>query len=150
MDKLDLSAWISIVALILVIPLGVASNLLTYRFSSFLERRKLIKTHKTRQQALQGYERVKAFHEGRRDKYPYYMLLVGTAVLLCIVAATIVIVAVVASPPLEIILMCFGFAVVFAMMSIVLLAGLYWTERQLERFDDYKKEFEQQWGPIDA
>jgi ABC-type transport system involved in cytochrome bd biosynthesis fused ATPase/permease subunit len=147
---MDFSAWVSITALILVIPLGVASNLLTYRFSSFLERRKLIKTHKTRQQALQGYERIKAFHEGRRDKYPYYMLLMGTAVLLCIVAATIVIVAAVVSPPFEIILIWCGFAVIFVMMSIVLLAGLYWTARQLERFDDYKKEFEKQWGPIDA
>jgi hypothetical protein len=128
-SKMDLSAWISIIALVLVIPLGVASNLLTYRFSSYLERRNLIKTHKTRQQALQGYERIKAFHEGRRDKYPYYMLLMGTAVLLCIVASTLAIVTVVVSPAFEIMLMCFGLTVIFVMLSVVLLAGLYWTER---------------------
>ena len=83
---MDLSAWISITALVLIVPLGIASNLLTLRFASFLERRKLIKTHKTRQQALQGYEHIKAFHEGRRDRYPYYMLLVGSSALLAIAA----------------------------------------------------------------
>jgi hypothetical protein len=74
---MDLSGWIGVIALILAVPLGVASHLLAIRFGSFLERRKLIKTHKTRQQAIQGYERIKAFHEGRMDKYPYYMLLMG-------------------------------------------------------------------------
>jgi hypothetical protein len=147
---MDLSGWIGVIALALAVPLGVASHLLAIRFTSFLERRKLIKTHKTRQQALQGYERIKAFHEGRRDKYPYYMLLMGAAVLLGIAASTVVIVTVVISPALEIILMCFGAAAILEMASVVLLAGLYATARQLERFDDYKKEFEKQWGPIDA
>ncbi|HEX3936564.1 MAG TPA: hypothetical protein VHX43_03585 [Xanthobacteraceae bacterium] len=101
MDKLDFSAWVSILALILAIPLGVASNLLAYRFSSFLERRKLIKTHKTRQQALQGYERIKAFHEGRRDRYPYYMLLMGSSFLIAIAAASIVVIILIISPKFE-------------------------------------------------
>jgi hypothetical protein len=147
---MDLSGWIGVIALVLAVPLGVASHLLAIRFGSFLERRKLIKTHKTRQQAIQGYERIKAFHEGRMDKYPYYMLLMGSAVLLCIVASTIAIVAVVVSPAFEIMFMCFGLAAIFVMLSIVLLAALYETARQLERFDDYKREFEKQWGPIDA
>jgi hypothetical protein len=147
---MDLSAWISITALVLVVPLGIASNLLTLRFASFLERRKLIKTHKTRQQALQGYEHIKAFHEGRRDRYPYYMLLVGSSALLAIAASTIVIVAVVISPAFENTLVCFGISAILVMMSVVLLVGLYETARQLERFDDYKKEFEKRWGPIDV
>jgi hypothetical protein len=34
-------------------------------------------------------------------------------------------------------------------MSVGFLMGLYETARQLERFDDYKKEFEERWGPLD-
>jgi hypothetical protein len=40
-------------------------------------------------------------------------------------------------------------AFVIAILSAVFLVGIYETARQLERFDDYKKEFEQRWGPID-
>jgi hypothetical protein len=68
----DLGFWMGITALALAIPLGIASNLLTSRLVAYLERRRLIKTHKTREQAIQTYKRIKAFHEGKRDKYPYY------------------------------------------------------------------------------
>ena len=146
---MDLSAWISIAAMVLVIPLGVASNLLTLRFVSFLERRKLIKTHKTREQALQGYKRIKAFHEGKRDRYPYYIVLMGSSALLAIAASTIGIVAVVISPPLENIMVCFGISAILVMVSVLLLVGISEIARQLARFDEYKKEFEKRWGPID-
>jgi hypothetical protein len=33
--------------------------------------------------------------------------------------------------------------------SLILLAAIYDTSRQIERFDDYKKEFEHRWGPVD-
>jgi hypothetical protein len=32
---------------------------------------------------------------------------------------------------------------------LLLLFGIYETARQIERFDDYKTEIEQRWGPID-
>jgi hypothetical protein len=98
----DLGFWMGITALALAIPLGIASNLLTSRLVAYLERRRLIKTHKTREQAIQTYKRIKAFHEGKRDKYPYYMLLVSLAVISAIAACTIVIAVLVSSPMFDV------------------------------------------------
>jgi len=142
---MDLGGWIGVIALVLAVPLGVASHLLAIRFTAFLERRKLIKTHKTRQQALQGYERIKAFHEGRRDRYPFYMLLMGSSVL-----TAIVIIIFIVSPKFENAVLWIAISVILMILSVVLLSGVYGIARQLERFDDYKKEFEKRWGPIDA
>ena len=148
--NVDIALWIGVASLVLAVPLGIASNLLTPRLISYLEKRKLIKTHKTRQQALQIYSRIRAFREGRRDKYPYYILLGSSAVLLAVAASTVVIVVFLISPSFEIAVFSFGVACVIALMSVGLLAGLYETARQLDRFDDYKKEFEDRWGPLDA
>jgi hypothetical protein len=35
-------------------------------------------------------------------------------------------------------------------MMLLLLIGIYETARHIERFDDYKTEIEQRWGPIDS
>src|SRR2546429_2579145 len=96
--NIDIALWIGVASLVLAVPLGIASNLLTPRLISYLEKRKLIKTHKTRQQALQIYSRIRAFREGRRDKYPYYILLGSSAVLLAVAASTVVIVVFLVSP----------------------------------------------------
>jgi ABC-type Co2+ transport system permease subunit len=145
----DLGFLMGITALVLAIPLGIASNLLTSRLVAYLEKRRLIKTHKTREQALHNYKRIKAFREGKRDKYPYYMLLVSLAVISAIVACTIVIAALVSSPTFEVTMILLSTAFLIAILSAVFLVGIYETARQLERFNDYKKEFEQRWGPID-
>ena len=145
----DLGFWMGITALALAIPLGIASNLLPSRLVAYLKRRRLIKTHKTREQAIQTYKRIKAFHEGKRDKYPYYMLLVSLAVISAIAACTIVIAVLVSSPMFDVTMILLFTAFVIAILSAVFLVGIYETARQLERFDDYKKEFEQRWGPID-
>jgi hypothetical protein len=34
----------------------------------------------------------------------------------------------------------------FAVISFVLVAGIYETARQIERFEDYEKEFKERWG----
>jgi hypothetical protein len=157
---MNIDRWIGIVGLIfgaLGIVVDVASPLFTPRLISYLEKRKLIKTHKTRQQALQIYNRIRAFREGRRDKYPFYVLLGSSAVLFAIAASTIIIVVLIVSPdfPSPVLLgfpytvLALLIAFVCSMMSIALLAGIYETARQLERFDDYKKEFEERWGPFD-
>jgi len=87
MEKDIIGLWVGIISLVLAIPLGIASNLLTTRLLSYLERRRLIKARKTRQQALQVYKRIRAFQEGRRDKYPFYILLASSAVL-CAIASS--------------------------------------------------------------
>src|SRR5690242_20558145 len=81
MDQLDVGAWVGIVALILSIPVGVMSHVLGHRFLIHLERRKLVKGDATRQQAIRTYNRIKSFHNRTRDRYPYYLLLAGSAVI---------------------------------------------------------------------
>ena len=145
---IDAGLAVAVIALVLAIPLGIASNLLTSRWISFLEKRKLIKTHKTRQQALLVYNRIRAFKEGRRDRYPFYLLLAALSVICAVAASTIVIVILLILPSFETVgtslVVAFGLAVI----SLALLLVLYETARQLERFDDYKKEFEARWGPL--
>ena len=40
-------------------------------------------------------------------------------------------------------------ALIAVLMPIACLAGIYEHARQIERFDDYKAEFERRWGPIE-
>jgi uncharacterized membrane protein len=46
----------------------------------------------------------------------------------------------------EIRMIVFLLALIAALMTVALLAGIYETARQIERFDDYKAEFEKRWG----
>jgi hypothetical protein len=133
---------------VLAIPLGIATNLLTPRVVSYLDKRRLIKTGKTRKQALLIYNRIRAFQEGRRDKYPYYILLSGTAALFGIASSMIVTVVLFSSPSFELTVLSLLVALILAMLAVASLAGIYETARQLERFDDYKREFEERWGPL--
>ena len=64
--QVDWSLALSVIALFLTIPLGIASNLLTPRLISYLERRRLIKTQQSRKEALVIYNRIKAFHAQER------------------------------------------------------------------------------------
>jgi hypothetical protein len=150
---LDLSAWISIIALILIIPAGIASNLLTPRFVSYLGRRRLIKTHKTKQQALQFFNRIKAFREGTKDRYAYYILLASSGIMCVVGGSMFIIIFSIANYDKSSVSVEYFFIVVIGALAMVigflLLSGIYETARQLERFDDYRKEFENRWGPIE-
>jgi hypothetical protein len=86
----DISFWVGVISLVLTVPLAVTANLLTPRVFSYLEKRRLIKARKTRTQALLIYNRIRAFREGRRDKYAFYILLASSAVLFAIASSTIV------------------------------------------------------------
>jgi hypothetical protein len=125
----------------------------TPKLVSFLESRKLLKKHKTRQQALVVFNRIKSFHDGRADRYAHYILL-STGSVLCALLASVflnIFFNHVHDIPIGIddavILLIATVAILFA---AIFLTGIYQTGRQLERFDDYKKEFEQRWGPIDS
>jgi hypothetical protein len=77
---MSIGDWIGVVSLVLVVPLGIISGLLTPRGVAYLERRKLLKTHRTKTQALIAYKRIEDFKSGKRDRYPSYILLaVGAA-----------------------------------------------------------------------
>ena len=75
---LDFSAWMGIAFFLLSIPMGVATNMLTPRFVAYLDKRKLIKSHRTKEQDIAAYRSIEAFKNGARDKYASY---IGLAVL---------------------------------------------------------------------
>jgi hypothetical protein len=147
---MDWGFWLGVSALILAIPLGVITNLLTPRVMSFLERRKLIKTHKSRRQALQIYNRMRAFREGRSDRYAFYILWGSFAVIAAIAASTFAILFVLVDPPtLESQMLSVAGALLCGLVAFTSLATIYDTARKLEHIDKYKAEFEARWGPIE-
>ena len=120
------------------------------RFGRFLDNRKLLKKAKTKQQALLIFNRIKAFKEGRRDRYPFYMILSSSAVCCSIIAATLILSVVIqqdSSFETRVILSLL--ALIAVLMTIACLAGIYEHARQIERFGDYKAEFEERWGPTE-
>jgi hypothetical protein len=143
--EMSIEFWIG---LALAVPLSIVANLLTLRLIPFLGRRRLIKARKTKAQALQIYNRIRAFKEGRRDKYAYYFLLASSAVLFAIASSTIIIGVLLTSPSFDPAVILLLIAVLLALFAVGYLLSIYETARQLDRFDDYKKEFEERWGPL--
>jgi hypothetical protein len=111
-----------------------------------------MKKHKTRQQALVVFNRIKAFREGKRDRYAFYMLLVGAAIISALFASTLILIISIQVHEYPISIE-YGIvallAVVAFLLALIFLTTLYETARQIERFDDYKAELEKRWGPID-
>jgi uncharacterized membrane protein YhaH (DUF805 family) len=149
--------WGVIITLIVGIPVAYIIAILAHmhapRLVQYLHSRKLLKEHKTRKQALVVFNRIKAFHEGKRDRYAYYILLAGWAVVCAIVASTLLLIISIQNHeyPISIeygmVALC---AVIVILLAIILLSSLYETARQLERFEDYKAEFEKRWGAVDS
>jgi hypothetical protein len=67
--------WLGITSLALSIPTGIAANLLTPRLVAYWEKRKLLKSNRTKEQDLAAYRGIEAFKNGSRDKYPIYAAL---------------------------------------------------------------------------
>jgi hypothetical protein len=93
-EKMDSQFWLGVIITVVVgLPgayvIGILANMHTPRPVHFLESRKLLKTHKTRQQALRIFNRIKAFRDGTRDRYPFYILLASAAVVCGIIASTL-------------------------------------------------------------
>jgi Na+-transporting NADH:ubiquinone oxidoreductase subunit NqrE len=75
------------------------------------------------------------------------MILASSAVCCCTLAATLVLVDVIRQDfSFEIRVVLGLLALMAVLMTIAALAGIYEHARQIERFDDYKKEFEARWG----
>ena len=149
--------WVGLILTVVIgLPgaylMGVLASLHTPRWSEYLQNRKLLKTRKTKQQALVTFNRIKDFREGKRDKYPFYMLL-GTGSVLCAVFASTMILIIsnqVLEYPVVVEYMTVAaLAAVGIASSVILLATIYETARQIERFEDYKAEFDQRWGSSD-
>jgi hypothetical protein len=145
-----------IVTLIVGIPvayvIGLFANMHAPKLALFLESRKLLKRANTRKQALVAYNRIKDFRENRRDRYPYYMLLASAATMCAILAAVLLLMISIHSYELPIsieYLVVMLVAIIAILFALIFLVAIYDTARQIERFDNYKAEFEKRWGPID-
>jgi hypothetical protein len=144
---MDISAWIGVVTLLLAVPLGVISALLTPRVVSYLERRKLIKTHRTRQQELAIYQRVEAFKNGTRDRYPFYISLAVAAVISSVgLAICILLLALKYLDFVEPLNPLWLLALLFALFAILFMAVIATTARQIEQFEQYQAEIRKKWG----
>jgi len=152
MDNIDAALWVSVIGIVvgvaLAIPLAVAANLLTPRVGSYLEKRKLIRAGKTRKQALLEYNRIRAFREGRKDKYAHYFVLAGFSVLFASLFSSFIVIAALGTSGDLVKTIILFVALILAAFGGGLLGMIARTARQLERFDDYKKEFEERWGPL--
>jgi hypothetical protein len=73
-----------IITLIVGIPggylIGILANLHAPRLIEFLDRRKLFKTYKTKKQALRVFTRIKNFRSGKKDRYPFYIIVSAAGV----------------------------------------------------------------------
>jgi putative flippase GtrA len=149
--------WLGVVVTLVVgIPgayiIAILANMHTPKLVNFLDSRKLLKKHKTRQQALVVFNRIKSFHDRSADRYAHYILLSTGSVLSALLASVFLNIFFnhVYDIPIGIddavILLI---ATVAILSAAIFLTAIYETARQLERFDDYKKEFETRWGAID-
>jgi hypothetical protein len=125
---------------------GILAHMHAIRFGRFLDNRKLLKKAKTRQQALVVFNRIKAFKENKRDRYPFYLIWASGAVISAILASTVVLVCIELDLSLDKRLLLSYLALMLAVMSVVLVFAIKETARQIERFDDYEKEFIERWG----
>jgi hypothetical protein len=155
-EELSHVDWLTLVlGIILGVPvayvIGILAHMHTPKFVEFIDRRKLLKTHKTKKQALQVFKRIRAFREGTRDRYPFYMILANAAVSLTVVASTLSLVAFIGRNfSMEFRIILWLLASIAALVMLLLLVGIYETARQIERFDDYRAEFEKRRGPPDS
>jgi hypothetical protein len=150
----DISVWLGVSFFLLSIPMGVATNMLTPRFVAYLEKRKLIKSNRTKEQDIAAYRIIEAYKNGNRDKYASY---IGSAVLSVIFAlggATCVLLLAVKYPNLgeTVVLLNLPHVflllliILFVLLSMLFLIVILTTARRIERFDEYTAEIRKKWG----
>ena len=147
-SHIDWGVILSVAGLVLVIPLGIASNLLTPRLITYLEKRKLTKTNRSKEQELANYKRVEAFKKGTRDRYPYYILLPSSAVISTVGSATCLFLLALKDWNVfdflnPVLLLLTVLLPVFAILFMVVIAE---TARHIEQFEQYQAEIRKKWG----
>jgi hypothetical protein len=145
---IDWSLVASVVSLALVIPLGIASNLLTPLLIAYLEKRKLIKSNRSKEQELANYKRVEAFKNGTRDRYPFYILVATAAVISSVGLATCLVLLALQNwnvfdslNPMLLLL-----SVLFGVLSVLFTVVIAETARHIEQFEQYRAEIRGKWG----
>jgi hypothetical protein len=134
--------------------MGIATNVLTPRFVAYLEKRKLIKSNRTKEQDIAAYRSIEAFKNGTRDKYASYIGLAVLSVIFALGGATCVPLlalkyanlgetAVLLSPPHVFLPLLM---ILFLLLSMLFLIIILTTARRIERFDEYTAEIRKKWG----
>jgi hypothetical protein len=150
----DISIWLGIAFFLLSIPMGIATNMLTPRFVAYLEKRKLIKFNRSREQDIAAYRSVEAFKNGSRDKYASYIAMSALSVIFAIGGATCVLLLALKYEPLSqdtpyfhqpTFFLSFLTFVIF-LLSFLFLAIIIGTARRIDRFDEYTAEIRRKWG----
>jgi hypothetical protein len=145
---MNIGFWLG---LVFAIPVGIITsivgNRLTRNVDAFLEKRKLIKSHRSKQQELAEYKRIEAFKHGTKDRYPYYILLATSTVICAVGLATCLVLAVLGygdfiGLPNPLLLGAFLFGI-FAALFIIVVAA---TARRIEQFEQYQAEIRKKWG----
>ncbi|MGY4370736.1 MFS family permease [Bradyrhizobium sp. LB1.3] len=146
--------WIGIISLGLAVPLGIATNLLTPHLVSYLDRRRLIKWTRSKGQELRVYRQVKAFRDGTRDKYPFYIMMGALCVCFELAASTLALTAFITFPhphfditalePARFVIGLLSGA--FFALGAVFLVTISATERRIDNFDEYTAEVREKWG----
>jgi hypothetical protein len=148
----DTSFWLGVaVAVPLSIVGSIVGNRLTRNVDAYLEKRKLIKSNRSKEQEIANYKRVEAFKNGTRDRYPYYILLATAAMISAVGSATCLVLVILKYwdafnfpdfPLLLTLLLTFLFGV-FAVLFMVVIAE---TARHIEQFEQYQVEIRKKWG----
>ena len=141
-EMADIGLWIGIA---LSIPLSILANILTPRLLSYLERRKVLKTTKTRQQEQLIFDRTRAFKSGKRDRYAFYFVCAASAIFCMIAASALFVLMCILPMTLDNILVCAAIAVVTLGLALSLILGIHITSYNIENFEDYEQRLRERW-----
>jgi hypothetical protein len=150
----DISIWLGIAFFLLSIPMGIATNMLTPRFVSYLEKRKLIKSNRSREQDIAAYRSIEAFKNGSRDKYASYIAMSALSVIFAMGGATCVLLLALKYGTLvedtvlqhQPVFFLSFLTFVFLLLSFLFLAIIIGTARRIDRFAEYTAEIRKKWG----
>jgi hypothetical protein len=134
--------WLGIAFFVLSIPMGMISIMLTPRFVSYLEKRKLIKLNRSKEQDIAAYRSVEAFKNGSRDKYASYIAMSALSVIFAMGGATCILLLALKYDAVFLFVLTF----VFFLFSFLFLAIIIGTARRIERFAEYTAEIRKKWG----
>jgi hypothetical protein len=150
--SVDIGAWLGITALMLAIPLGIASNLLAPRLAGYLEQRKLIKSHRTKEQDIAEYRNIEAFKNGSRDRYPVYIAMAAISIIFAIASGVLALIATLGhiegtppfgNQPTTFLYLLSALFLCFSVLSLVVIAI---TDRRIQKFDEFTTEMRAKWG----
>lgn len=150
----DPAFWITLaINAVVTLVLGVVAILITpvtvRRMISLLERRRTSRSLKQKTQELADYRRIKAFHEGKKDRYFFYVYVGTISIGFAVMAATCFIVTVLHTMRehyfLDGVIMGFVVGIICVLISVLSLVGMQYTAANLEKFDDYERRVKERW-----